>query len=374
MLVQCTKKLLDKLNIKPEQQQEEDDLFSWHANIITVFRKKAVILLNDKNQYVIILYGLTAKHFKMMDKHIIEAIKETFREACINEEIIEKFINHSKGIIYTKTKSRLMIAKMNRVCEILYCFNELLKGSSVYKTSLSLKASQYLLGEKYSHPNEEMYKDLEVFAKDNIFNCKAVEIKITLDLEKHEVWRKIVIPVNYTFAKLHKIIQIAFDWQDYHLHKYYIYDESSSDMFSSNPGYHKEGYKPIIMLECDEEAFDYPNDFIEMKLEVGVKLSEYIPAKIKYVYDFGDNWEHYIDVEKIIDNYDKNYPVCLDGKGNAPPEDAGAEYGYEKFLEIIGDKNNPEYEDMLAWGTSQGYEDFDVDKINKKIKKMYVWD
>ena len=34
MLIQCTKKLLDELNSKPEGQVDEEPLFSWHANLI----------------------------------------------------------------------------------------------------------------------------------------------------------------------------------------------------------------------------------------------------------------------------------------------------------------------------------------------------
>ncbi|KXG44557.1 plasmid pRiA4b ORF-3 family protein [Tepidibacillus infernus] len=122
-------------------------------------------------------------------------------------------------------------------------------------------------------------------------------------------------------------------------------------------------------LVSDEEAFAYPND-IEMRHEKGIRLSEYIPKykRLKYNYDFGDNWQHYIEVEKVIENYDKNYPVCYEGEGNTPPEDVGGESGYEEFLEIIANKDHPEHDDMIVWGKSQGYDEFDIEKLNRKIK------
>jgi len=89
MLIQCTKKLLDELNIKPATSADEGPIFSWHANLITVKRRKAVVLVNDKNRYVIILHGLKAKDFKKLDEHIIQAIRETFQDECIKDEIIE---------------------------------------------------------------------------------------------------------------------------------------------------------------------------------------------------------------------------------------------------------------------------------------------
>ena len=125
-------------------------------------------------------------------------------------------------------------------------------------------------------------------------------------------------------------------------------------------------------LVSDEEAFVYGND-MPMKVEKGTKLSEYIPKykRLKYNYDFGDNWQHYIEVVEIIEDYDKNYPVCLQGKGNAPPEDVGGESGYEEFLEIIADNDHPDHEGMVAWGRSQGYEAFDIEKINREIRLFF---
>jgi hypothetical protein len=104
----------------------------------------------------------------------------------------------------------------------------------------------------------------------------------------------------------------------------------------------------------------------------GCKLSEYIPAckRIKYNYDFGDNWEHYIEVERMIDDYDVNYPVCLDGEGNTPPEDVGGKHGYEEFLEVISDERHPEHRGTVIWGEGQGYKDFDIEMVNRRLSHL----
>lgn len=114
MLIQSTKKLLDQLNIKPVEHLEEDILFSWHANLITVKRRKAEVLVNDKNRYVIVLHGLKAKDFNNLDALILQGIRETFQEECIKKDIIDQFVNQSKEIIYTKTKDRTSVARMNK--------------------------------------------------------------------------------------------------------------------------------------------------------------------------------------------------------------------------------------------------------------------
>ena len=104
-----------------------------------------------------------------------------------------------------------------------------------------------------------------------------------------------------------------------------------------------------------------------MRLDQTVTLGEYVyDCKfMNYVYDFGDDWRHNIEVEKIITLEDKNYPVCVDSEGYAPPEDVGGITGYEEFLRIIADEDEPDREHMLVWAKSQGYRDLDIQLVNR---------
>ncbi|WP_227521950.1 plasmid pRiA4b ORF-3 family protein [Bacillus solitudinis] len=375
MQIQCTKKLLDELKVKPSAPLEEEPLYSWHANLLTVGRRKTVVLVNDSNRYVVVLYGVKTKDFKKIDELILHAIRETFRDEGIMDEAIEQLISQSKEISFTKTKNRTLVARMNKACETLYFYEDLLNTDSLYQSSLSKKISRLLVGDgkkSYIYPNKELYKDLEGLTGRPIFSLKAMELHVTLKLEKYKVWRRIVVPVNMTFSNLHKILQIVFDWKDYHLHEFYIYaDKPTENVLSINHlAYHEEEYQPIVNLVCSEEAFNYADE-IPMKLETHVKLSEYLPAKVKYNYDFGDDWQHVIEVEEVVEDYAVNYPICLDGEGNTPPEDVGGETGFEEFLEIIADKTHSEYEFMNTWGRRQGYQDFDIKMINLRLKSMW---
>ncbi|MEW9083181.1 plasmid pRiA4b ORF-3 family protein [Caldanaerobacter subterraneus] len=385
MLIQCTKKLLDVIERKPVAYEEKNLLFSWHANLITLNRKKTVVLVNDKNRYVVVLYGLKAKDFERFDEIILNAIRLTLLDECIDEDIVDEYLRQSGEIVYGKTKDSSYVGKLNTACNIVPYYEELLLDNTIYQTFVSKIASRYWVGKqeggRYISPGKEMLKDLEIFAGKPIFKCKAVELKVTLQMKNHNIWRRLIVPLNTTFSQFHKVLQAAFGWLDYHLHEFFVYGDERWDIlhidinyFINHPAYNKAGYKPVVNLVSDEEAFDYPRkDGIERKLEKGIRLSEYIPKykRLQYVYDFGDDWRHYIEVERVIEDYDKNYAICVDGEGNAPPEDVGGEYGYEKFLEIISDKNNPEYEDMLIWGKYQGYRDFDIEDVNKNIKFAY---
>ena len=51
--------------------------------------------------------------------------------------------------------------------------------------------------------------------------------------------------------------------------------------------------------------------------------------QFEYVYDFGDNWEHQITVEKILQlDSTQTYPLCITGRGKCPPEDSGGPWMY----------------------------------------------
>ncbi|BEP27847.1 plasmid pRiA4b ORF-3 family protein [Helicovermis profundi] len=377
MLIQCTKKLLDQMKIKPEIKLpvEENELFSWHANLIKFNRKNTVVLVNDKNRYIIVLYALKAKDFKNLDKLIINAIKETFLDECIKEAIIDSLLESSGSIIYTKTKNRISIARMNQSIGIVNHFEDLVNENSKNQSEINKQLGYFIVGkgnDDYLHPKEELIKNLEEFSKQSIFETKAFVVKIKLDLDNHNVWRKLVIPYNTTFSKLHEILQIVFDWQDYHLHEFWVFGEDKDKNMNTKPNnsaHTLESYKPIVNLVYNEESLDYGDENLT-KLDIGYKLSEYNWVKIKYIYDFGDNWVHFIDIEEKLEKYDKNYPICLDGEGSAPPEDVGGSYGYDEFLEITNDNNNPKQEGMLEWGKSLGYGEFNIEDINSKLKRI----
>ena len=54
-----------------------------------------------------------------------------------------------------------------------------------------------------------------------------------------------------------------------------------------------------------------------------MKLSQIVQAGVKkftYVYDFGDNWRHMIQVEKVLEPAPKaKYPRCVKGSRAGPP-------------------------------------------------------
>lgn len=89
-----------------------------------------------------------------------------------------------------------------------------------------------------------------------------------------------------------------------------------------------------------------------------------------YIYDFGDNWHHRVEIETLLTSeVGRKYPACIDGARSRPPEDVGGTHGYDRFLEIIDDRTHPEYADMRRWaGRGFAPEKFDLVKTDRAVR------
>ncbi|PIV63577.1 MAG: hypothetical protein COS11_06755 [bacterium (Candidatus Ratteibacteria) CG01_land_8_20_14_3_00_40_19] len=178
---------------------------------------------------------------------------------------------------------------------------------------------------------------------------RVYQFKITLMDVRLSIWRRIQVPETYSFWDLHVAIQDAMHWLDYHLHEFEIVNPST-------------GIKTSVGIPGDEDFGK------EILLEWKQKIADYFSMEnrlAKYTYDFGDNWEHIIKLEKVLPR-DKNinYPVCIGGKRASPPEDCGGVWGYEDFLKIINNPDHEEYEETIEWaGGEFDPEYFDVKEI-----------
>jgi hypothetical protein len=93
---------------------------------------------------------------------------------------------------------------------------------------------------------------------------------------------------------------------------------------------------------------------------------------LKYLYDFGDGWEHTIKVERLIaPESGVLYPRLIEAKGHCPPEDVGGPWGYREFLDAIADPSHERYHELKEWFA----DDFnphvvDVDWLSQDVAEL----
>jgi len=171
------------------------------------------------------------------------------------------------------------------------------------------------------------------------------QFKITLMGVKPKVWRRIVIKDCF-LEDLHWHIQGAFGWTNSHLHDFDI-------------GPDRYGIPSMIDME----------DMPECKDSTKTLLSELLPEDgkpfvFKYTYDLGDNWEHEVLFEGVVEVPKRTrLPICIEGKRACPPEDCGGEGGYEHLLYVLGDPTHEEHEDYRQWVG----EFFDPERFDPKM-------
>ncbi len=181
---------------------------------------------------------------------------------------------------------------------------------------------------------------------------EVFQFKITLTSSDPSIWRRILVPSNYSFWDLHVAIQDSMGWLDYHLHSFSIIDPITN------------GKVEIGIPDKEYDAFDR-----KVLADHKVKISKYFNENnrnARYEYDFGDSWVHTIKFEKIVQAADgEKYPKCIDGQMACPPEDCGGIGGYYDLLSVLSNPKNEEYNEMIEWlGGEYDPEKFDPKDIS----------
>jgi hypothetical protein len=366
MVIKATKKLLNELHINPDEPSELPSFFSWHANILKVNRRKAVLLLNDATRMPVLLYGLTATEFKNLSAYITEAIRETLLAYGVSQALVDKYLDEAGAVTYATTDDRSLVATMNHTAISIPFFVDQLTLDSLNQIAYNLRfkdypikiGSQYVLTETLLLQYMTMLENGEVLEDDRqTVHQKAFQFMVRLAMDSYDIWRRIIVPANVTFTNLHFIIQDCFNWLSYHRYDFRIMDN-------------QEHGKQIAMISDEQDMTPVDTKGASVYSE-NTSLETFVPTcdLVVYSYDYGDGWEHYCKLEKVIDDYSLTVPTCIEGNGNAPPEDVGGENGFAHFLNVIHDKTHPDHQQMSAWGKRQRFTHFDIVKINKKLRR-----
>jgi hypothetical protein len=167
-----------------------------------------------------------------------------------------------------------------------------------------------------------------------------------------------VVSGHHTLAEFHEILQEVMGWTNTHLHQF----EIAGNYF--------------VPISMEDEELD-----IEGEDESAITLAEAVRLAGKsfgYLYDFGDGWEHTIQVEKVLPAEAKPpIPVCVAGARNCPPEDCGGSYGYQELLEALRDAKHPRHAEMREWvadlyGSEARFspEAFSTDVVNESLQQL----
>jgi hypothetical protein len=180
-----------------------------------------------------------------------------------------------------------------------------------------------------------------------------LRVRLTLREIAPAVWREISVPDSYSLEQLHRCIQLAFDWLDYHLYEFQI----------------------------GRERFERPDPDGEGKDANAVRLADLklkIGDSFTYFYDMGDGWAHDVEVRSLepVDLKQEldSLAYVVGGARAAPPEDVGGPPGYERLVRAFHDPSDAESADLLEWaGPGFDPELFDRRASNHAMMLASAW-
>ncbi|MEK8109127.1 plasmid pRiA4b ORF-3 family protein [Micromonospora sp. M12] len=116
---------------------------------------------------------------------------------------------------------------------------------------------------------------------------------------KPPIWRRLELPADTSLADLHHIIQVAFGWHDSHLH---VFETAYGDFGVADRELGHRAEAPVTLEQVASGVGD----------------------RLRYTYDFGDDWAHDIVVEHVLPRQPIAYPRCTGGRRAALRRTAAA--------------------------------------------------
>jgi hypothetical protein len=213
-----------------------------------------------------------------------------------------------------------------------------------------------------------------------------------LDDYKPKIWRRFQVANNISMARLGYIIMTMFEMQASHLFCFDVpyeknlraymlekYTDSAmtkaleeTDFLASiNKNWHIE-----ILTDESYDCHDSENEKLIDAVETKLKsVLSYPKEQFNFTYDYGDNWQISITLEKIIEDkalHGKELPRILEGAGYGIIEDCGGVGGLEEIAKAFKKKKGSQYEEYCDWlgVMDSDLKSFDIDDMNFRLKKV----
>ncbi|MEA3331225.1 MAG: SEC-C metal-binding domain-containing protein [Campylobacterota bacterium] len=319
---------------------------------------------NFLNEYFFMLLEHFIDDNKVSQKNIaiLTEIRDTYKYA---KHISFEMFKNGNAIFYNLDKQDCFYAY-----QTFYPYSKVFPRNEIFETMFFSYKGRIISDGVATKPNIDLGQNMLSMMRDDYkkdrenmsFNLKINEqpqrniyqLKISIKGAKPPIWRRVLVKPNTSFYGLHDVIQSIFDWEDYHMFMFYAKDRR---------------YTSSEMIE--ESMFGDACELVASQYTISEEL-ENEKDKIKYIYDFGDSWEHQIVLEKILP-FDENvsYPSCIGGRRRGPLEDSGGIYNYNDIADAI---ENPTVENQYVLGedNEEYYAEIYPAEFNKELANIIL--
>jgi hypothetical protein len=312
LVLRGTKKLRDRVKAAAatEGDMSTTVLGDWFATAL--FWKPQVALLVNERTLIPVFMPL-APAVTLLERAPAE-IARVLRRHGADDAFVDAELTAMREARIAPTNDRSVVGVMN---EFAFHGEWRWQHRREPLEDLSIELARMPLGPLRSRsgfPDRELAAVLGIEAEPRARASRATavyQLKVTLKGTKPPIWRRLLVEGSSTLDQLHEYIQAAFGWWNYHLYEF-------------------EFGRTLYGIPDPDEDFGPPvRDARRTRLDKVATAG----ASFTYTYDFGDNWEHKVTVEQILDTSPvASLPACVDGRRAGPPEDCGGVGGYEDLL------------------------------------------
>ncbi|WP_455655075.1 DUF6933 domain-containing protein [Phascolarctobacterium sp.] len=301
----CTKKVFDAMKREPEKFViEYDPFFVWTVDLVTINRRKALLVMNNGTLYSFLLYGIKKQQLQELERTVLNGIRAMLEADQVTAAVIEQYMERLPAeTCYRKAFDRSNTARLSKVklgLDFLYM-------DVIPDKYLQVNVSQLLndefrgMGEKSVIPQDEMVKMLTELSGQDIYSITGIELLVSVDGPGYIAWRRLVLPDHFNLWQLKMIIGVVFD----------IWLTAQFRFISADVE------KDKVYYICEEEV-SFPDDIdTEVYWAEDYKLSEVALRHQKMFYEPTD-YTTTIKFIRHIENYNKPYAECLAGGGVVP--------------------------------------------------------
>ncbi len=231
MQIALTKKLTDAMGVRTIANDYANPLFSWTANWAKVWDNRRLedmlVLVNNATRFTVAIYQVKRKDLKNAAEIMHTAILNTLLGMNLNPELVKAYMHLAGSVEFVPNRSRqtaAWVTKAGLECAfhigreyngIAKMFSDTIGASANYRyVNCSGAAEEGFI------PYEAMSNALAELTGMQVYRYRAFELLVTLDLEIYKAVRRIIVPADIKFDRLHKVLQSVYGWRNYHEYEF----------------------------------------------------------------------------------------------------------------------------------------------------------